>query len=120
MAFAWFHPSVVDAVDALQNAVSVTGDGFVNHQPGDRSDAGPIRLDYFSSPVDFALVGPKCGVDDRYLAGMDGGLPGESLGNCAPGRVLRPDIVADIEERRIDHGNRDGGRASQKNVARLC
>jgi len=77
----------------------VPGNGFVNHQPGDRSDAGPVRLDYFSGPADLALVGPKCGVDDRYLSGMNGGLAGESLGNGASGRVLKPGIVADIEER---------------------
>ncbi|MCW2626699.1 MAG: hypothetical protein JWR48_3421 [Mycobacterium sp.] len=66
---------------------------------GDRSDARSVRLDYFPSPVDFALVGPKCGIDHRYLPGMDGGLSGESFGNGASGRVLKPDIVADIEER---------------------
>ena len=75
------------------------GNGFVNHQPGDRSDARPVRLDYFSSPVDFALFGRKCGIDRRYLPGMDGCLAGESLGNGTSGRVLKPDIVADIEER---------------------
>jgi hypothetical protein len=31
--------------------------------------------------------------------GWDGGLSGESFGNGASGRVLKPDIVADIEER---------------------
>src|ERR1700678_3590767 len=104
---------LLSVVDALQNAASVPGNGFVNHQPGDRADARPVRLDYFSSPADFALVGAKCGVNDRYLPGMDGGLSGESLGNGASGRVLKPDIVADIEERRIDHRNRDGGRVGQ-------
>jgi hypothetical protein len=42
-------------VDTLQNAASVPGNGFVNHHAGDRSDAGPVSLDYFSGPVDFAL-----------------------------------------------------------------
>jgi len=100
-------------VDVLQNAASVPGNGFVNHHAGDRSDAGPVRLDYFSGPVDFALVGRKCGVDDRYLSGMDGGLSGESFGNGASGRVLKPGIVADIEERGIDHRDRGGRRVGQ-------
>ena len=76
-------------VDALQNAASVPGDGFVNHQSGDRSDSGPVRLDYFSSPVDFALFGRKRGIDRRYLLGMDRGLSGESLRSGASGRVTR-------------------------------
>jgi hypothetical protein len=88
----------LSVVDVLQNAASAPGNGFVNHQSGDRSDAGPVRLDYFSSPADFALVGAKCSIDDRYLPGVDGGLSGESFGNGASGGVLKAGVVADVEE----------------------